>query len=355
MQSLRSHKNLINVSAKNAKDQLKILDQVPCGDEYPTCKFIKNAHSSKSEIQEINNQLKEVEVSIFEYKNLVEKLINEGIEQKIKKYNDILAKEYRYQVDQKSLYSKIETSEVKINASSQEILKLKDLILELENFNSEDLIKKEKSLKTELKENNNKLSNNKHELFKNQKLIFCLEEEILNLQKEKEEYSKLNEEYKIHDLFSLAVSKKGIPTMLINSCLPLINKEISDILSGVTNFKIEIAEDEKGNNLNVFIDYGDSKRVIECASGMEKMMASIAIRVALINISSLPKSDVFIIDEGFGALDSSNVEACGRLLSSLKKYFKSIIIISHIDGIKDIVDKNIEISIKGKDSYVRFE
>jgi len=88
---------------------------------------------------------------------------------------------------------------------------------------------------------------------------------------------------------------------------------------------------------------------------MEKMMASIAIRVALINISSLPKSDVFIIDEGFGALDSSNIEACGRLLSSLKKYFKSIIIISHIDGIKDIVDKNIEISIKGKDSYVRFD
>jgi len=355
LQKLKSHKKLINVSARNANDQLKILDQVPCGDEYPTCKFIKNAHSSKSEIQEINKQLKEVEASIFEYKNLIENLINEGIEQKIKKYNAILAKEYRYQVDQKSLTSKIEASDVKINASSQEILKIKDLILELENFNSEDLIIKEKSLKTELKENNIRLSNNKHELFKNQKLIFSLEEEILNLEKEKEEYSKLNEEYKIYDLFSLAVSKKGIPTMLINSCLPLINKEISDILSGVTNFKIEIAEDEKGNNLNVFIDYGDSKRVIECASGMEKMMASIAIRVALINISSLPKSDVFIIDEGFGALDSSNIEACGRLLSSLKKYFKSIIIISHIDGIKDIVDKNIEISIKGKDSYVRFE
>ena len=143
--------------------------------------------------------------------------------------------------------------------------------------------------------------------------------------------------------------------MLINSCLPKINKEISDILTGVTNFKIEIAEDDKGNNLNVFIDYGDSKRVIECASGMEKMMASIAIRVALINVSSLPKSDVFIIDEGFGALDASNVEACGRLLNSLKKYFKSIIIISHIDAVKDIVDKNIEISIRGKDSYVRLE
>ena len=188
-----------------------------------------------------------------------------------------------------------------------------------------------------------------------QRGIFSLEEENKKLALEKDDYKKLNEDFKIHDLFSTAVSKKGIPTMLINSCLPKINKEIENILSGVVSFKIELLEDEKGNNLNVFIDYGDSKRVIECASGMEKMMASIAIRVALINVSSLPKSDVFIIDEGFGALDSSNVEACGRLLNSLKKYFKSIIIISHIDAIKDIVDKNIEISIKGKDSHVRFD
>jgi DNA repair exonuclease SbcCD ATPase subunit len=355
LQTLKSHKKVINVSARNAKDQLRILDQVPCGDEYPTCKFIKNAHSSKGEIEDINKQLKEVEGSIFEYQSLIENLIHEGIEEKIKKYNDILAKEYRYQVDQKSLIAKIEASEEKINANVENIKKFKALSAELEDFNSEDLIIKEKEIKTELKENSENISNNKHELFKNQKIIFVLEEEIVSLEKEKEEYSKLNKEYKLHDLFSLAVSKKGIPTMLINSCLPLINKEISDILSGVTNFKIEIDEDEKGNNLDVFIDYGDSRRVIECASGMEKMMASIAIRVALINISSLPKSDVFIIDEGFGALDSSNIEACGRLLSSLKKYFKSIMIISHIDGIKDIVDKNIEISIKGKDSHVRFE
>ena len=153
-------------------------------------------------------------------------------------------------------------------------------------------------------------------------------------------------------MFTFAVSKKGIPTLLINSYLPRINAEINNILSGVTSFKIEISDNQNNNNLEVYIDYGDSKRIIECGSGMEKMMASIAIRVALINISSLPKSDIFIIDEGFGALDESNIEACGRLLKSLKRYFKTILIISHVDSIKDIVDKNIEITIKGQDSYV---
>jgi ABC-type multidrug transport system ATPase subunit len=83
---------------------------------------------------------------------------------------------------------------------------------------------------------------------------------------------------------------------------------------------------------------------------MEKMMASLAIRVALMNVSCLPKPDILIIDEGFGALDEINVEACGRLLKSLKKWFKSILVISHIDAVKDNVDHIIEINKNGKDS-----
>ena len=61
-----------------------------------------------------------------------------------------------------------------------------------------------------------------------------------------------------------------------------------------------------------------------------------------------------MIDEGFGALDETNLESCGKLLQSLKKYFKNIVIISHIDEIKDIVDNTIDIMRKGVDSYVYY-
>ena len=81
-------------------------------------------------------------------------------------------------------------------------------------------------------------------------------------------------------------------------------------------------------------------------------MASIAIRVALTNVSALPKASLLIIDEGFGALDSANVEACSRFLQSLKRWFRTILIISHVDAIKDSVDETIEISRKGPDAYV---
>jgi len=42
---------------------------------------------------------------------------------------------------------------------------------------------------------------------------------------------------------------------------------------------------------------------------MEKTIAAIALRVAMLNVSSLPRPDFFVIDEGFGTLDYSGVES----------------------------------------------
>jgi len=115
---------------------------------------------------------------------------------------------------------------------------------------------------------------------------------------------------------------------------------------------VELEADAGTNDMDIYINYGDSRRIIECASGMEKMMASLAIRVALINVSSLPKTDLLIIDEGFGALDDMNIEACTRLLDSLRRWFKHILVISHVDAVKDAVDNVIEISQREKNAVV---
>ena len=84
-------------------------------------------------------------------------------------------------------------------------------------------------------------------------------------------------------------------------------------------------------------------------------MSSLAIRVALINVSSLPKTDLLIIDEGFGALDDMNVESCNRLLSSLKKWFRNILVISHVDAVKDGVDNVLDITQHNKNAKVVYE
>ena len=90
-------------------------------------------------------------------------------------------------------------------------------------------------------------------------------------------------------------------------------------------------------------------RPLEMGSGAEKAIASMAIRLAFLTVSSLPKSDLFILDEPGTALDEENMEGFVRILDMVKGYFKTVILISHLDSLKDCVD--MQINIEKKDGY----
>jgi len=211
----------------------------------------------------------------------------------------------------------------------------------------------------EIIELNKKIRNAEKSLQKNENELTSIIESLANYranvklyQRQKDEYDKANGQLKVYDMIAQAVSRRGIPVQIIHSLLPKINKEIAKILNGVVGLTVELEVDLESNAMYIYINYGDSRRIVELGSGMEKMMASLAIRVALINCSTLPKTNMLMIDEGFGALDDTNLESCGKLLQSLKKWFKNILIISHIDAIKDVVDNTIEIMKNGVDSHV---
>ena len=125
---------------------------------------------------------------------------------------------------------------------------------------------------------------------------------------------------------------------------PIINQEINEVLKDSVDFSVYF--DLYDPKCKIYIKYpGSEKRYIELASGFEKMVSSLAIRVALISLSSLPKLTTLIIDEGFGTLDENRIQALGRLFDSLKDKFKNILIISHIDSVKDMADHIIDIDV----------
>jgi DNA repair exonuclease SbcCD ATPase subunit len=103
----------------------------------------------------------------------------------------------------------------------------------------------------------------------------------------------------------------------------------------------------------VVYEYG--RWPIELTSGYERFVASVAIRVAFTNISNLPKTTWLAIDEGFGTLDPDNLASMFTLFSFLKNNFDFILVISHLDALKDAVDKQIEVKREGNFSKVIFE
>ena len=84
--------------------------------------------------------------------------------------------------------------------------------------------------------------------------------------------------------------------------------------------------ESNGNKLDIFIKHPKhDERPIEMASGAEKTMAAMAIRLSLLSISSLPKGDLFILDEPGTALDEENMEGFIRILELIKVYFKNVL------------------------------
>ena len=149
-------------------------------------------------------------------------------------------------------------------------------------------------------------------------------------------------DYIAYDLFVQATHANGISYEVIKSMLPVINDEIQKILSSIVDFQVFFAED--GDKLETYLQHPKyDPRPLSMGSGAEKTIASMAVRLALISVSSLPKPNIFVLDEPATALDADHMEGFTRLLQMIKSQFKTVLLITHLDSLKDVVDKTIEI------------
>ena len=156
-----------------------------------------------------------------------------------------------------------------------------------------------------------------------------------------------------YELYLDAVDRNGIPYELISKIMPSIESEVNNILAQIVDFGMQLEMD--GKNIHSKIVYEDRHWPLEMCSGMERFISSIAMRVALINVSSLPRSNFLVIDEGWGSLDGDNISSVFNLFTYLKGQFEFILVISHLDIMRDMVDEIIEIQQVGEFSKIIYE
>lgn len=344
---------------KTKVDKLKKLEEHKYD---PNCNYCINNIFVKDAIK----TKEELEVDKNEAKILVEEFTL--IKNKLDSFGDI---EVRYKNSQK-LNEKKNNLENNKSTTNNKVLQLENSLLNLNNKLKEIKEKIEVFYKNkDIIENNNKLLKEINEL----KLkIKSLENEIktvngklINVSTEKgklelqykniiEQLSKIKElenSYEAYKLYTSVVSRDGIPYEVITRTLPEIEKEVNNILHQIVEFTISLSTD--GKNIMTNIVYDDKNWPLEMASGMEKFVSGLAIRVALINISNLPRPNIICIDEGWGTMDSTNLSSVGAMLSFLKTSFDFIWVISHIDSIKDSVDKLVEITKVNGLSHVEYK
>lgn len=337
---------------KAQQRSLKILDEVPCGTQYPTCMFIKDAHEHKGQLESQREKVAKIKERLEHAETALVELQQEDLRGKIDKLEKLIALKHKHfgtwstcQVDIKRFSDKIVALEQSRSTAIQRLRELEEAVKNEENVEVVQLRTAIDQLQREIKQ------------LDIDKLVVArtmggVQSDVARLKADQQRHTDVLQAMKAHELVAQAFSRKGIPSLVVTSQLPVINAEVAQILHGIVDFSIELEVDDDSDSMEVYINYGDSRRPVELGSGMEKMIASVAIRVALINVSSLPKPDMLIIDESFGALDDASVEACNRLLISLKSRFKNLIVITHVDGVKDCADHIVEITKVEKDAKV---
>lgn len=338
---------------KRQEKSVRLLKTVPCGDKFPDCRFIKDSYRDKERMDRqkhlVEVALKKLSTAQTSLDDVQDPELVVRIE-KFEKVNDLESK-LNSEISAKEIES--HKLEMALSMYTASLKKERDVLVTYEDSFKSASNAEEVLLRKEIDSIHSRVSELDKQKTSTATTMGQLSSEISKLITTAQEHRQLQTTLRYYELIDNAFSKRGIPATIVDRQLPIVNAEIAKILHGIVDFTVELEVDPDGNDVPVYINYGDSKRIIELGSGMEKVISSLAIRVALLNISSLPKTDIFIIDEGFGALDEASVEACNRLILSFKKYFRNVIIITHVDEVKDVADAVIEVTKQEKDSLVQ--
>jgi len=317
--------------------------------------FVKDAIKTREELE---SDKVEAQNLVGEYTNLKNK-VNElsYIKDDWKKYNDT----HKLHVETQSKINKLNNEILKI---SNKISSDQNSLINIENqieeyYNNKDAIEFNKTIKetidvikSNIKTIDFEIKNVNNNIISYNTKISGLEEQRKTIQKSIEDVKVLEVEYEAYQLYTNAISRDGIPYELISQALPTIEKEVNNILNQIVEFTVILQTD--GKNVTTHINYEDKRWPLELASGMERFVSSLAMRVALINISNLPRPNFIAIDEGFGCADADNLSSMGALFAFLKTNFDFVWIISHLDSMRDMVDNRLEIKKENGFSKVNY-
>lgn len=153
-------------------------------------------------------------------------------------------------------------------------------------------------------------------------------------------------------LYLEMIGKNGISKMLLRQVIPVINAQISALLNEVCDFTVELSITEK-NDVVFHLVRDKVKTDLTGGSGFERTAAALALRAVLGNISTLPKMNSLVLDEIWGRVAKENYDNLRKLLVEIGKEFDFILIISHLDEVKDFCNTVITVTKKDNVSSLK--
>ncbi len=359
-----------------------------CGQNIGEDKNKEIISKNKSQIEENNKKLDELNTKITKYKEIVlpETLEVKKIEEEINK----LESETKpwLEISQQILsLSKFQDLYVKLQQAETGVKTYEEAILDLQKIYAakEDQISKSLKELEQLLEFQEKLSVVSQELRAKEEIKQDLSRKALELSgqvgqakqlmerseqleklftQKKSEKENLEKEKSNFEILAEAFGKKGIQAMIIETAIPEIEDSANQLLESLTEGRMKVAlvtqketktkvQTSEGKihatveTLDIIISDEMGERPYELYSGGEAFRVNFAIRIALSKLLTRragAKLQFLIIDEGFGTQDAEGRARIVEVMDTIKNDFEKILIITHLEELKEEFPTRIEVS-----------
>jgi DNA repair protein SbcC/Rad50 len=156
-------------------------------------------------------------------------------------------------------------------------------------------------------------------------------------------------------LLEKACGRDGVQALLIEQALPEIEEDANELLDRLTGGQMSVtfdtqrklkSADRLAETLDIRIADMVGERPYENFSGGEQFRVNFAIRLALSRILAKragARLQTLVVDEGFGSQDPYGRQRLVEAINTIQNDFARILIITHIDELRDAFPTRIEV------------
>lgn len=190
-------------------------------------------------------------------------------------------------------------------------------------------------------------------------------QEALEQKRMREEaFRKIDEERKIYTALAQAFGRQGVQALIIENAIPELEEEANGLLARITENAMQIRFNTtretrttrtQVETLDIVVMDDAGTRPYELFSGGEGFRINFAIRIALSRLlarRSGARLQTLILDEGFGSQDGKGREKLIEVIESIKDDFEKILVITHVEELKDAFTHRIEVTKDDHGSHV---
>jgi len=170
-----------------------------------------------------------------------------------------------------------------------------------------------------------------------------------------EKATALQRDRKAYADLTTALGKKGVQALIIENALPEVQNEANRLLARMTENALQVelitqrTARTRGNTietLDIRIQDDAGVRPYELYSGGEAFRVNFALRIALSRLLAQRAGaclQTLILDEGFGTQDAKGQERLVEAIQAIRDEFRLILVISHVEAMKDAFPERIEV------------